>query len=79
MGRRLFTSRFHSPCSASPAPRELTLAAIVVLTILAILETSKPGQDVGIEPMAVFAILYVLCAVLVPLLRRADLEGRRQR
>ncbi len=47
-----------------------------MLTILAIVETSKPGQDVGIKPMAVFAILYVVCAALIPFLRRADLEGR---
>ena len=58
-----------------PAPGRVL--SIVVLTILAIVEISKPGQDVGIKPMAVFAILYVLCAALIPLLRRADLEQRR--
>ena len=44
--------------------------------IMAIVETSKPGPERGIKPMAVFAILYVLCAALIPLLRRADLEQR---
>ena len=58
------------------AARAGGVLSIVVLTILAIVETSKPGQDVGIKPMAVFAILYVLCAALIPLLRRADLEQR---
>ena len=48
--------------------------SIVVLTVLAIVETSKPGHDVGIKPMALFAILYVLCATLIPLLRHADFE-----
>ena len=48
--------------------------SIVVLTVLALIETSEPGHDVGVKPMALFAILYVLCALLIGLLRRADLQ-----
>lgn len=71
----LSTERFEDGVDVHAA-RAGAVLSIVVLTVLAIVETSKPGQDVGIKPMAVFAILYVLCAALIPLLRRADLEQR---
>lgn len=50
--------------------------SIAVLAILALVEISESGHDVGYKPMALFAILYVLCAVLVPLLRWADFQQR---
>jgi hypothetical protein len=56
--------------------RVAAVISIVVLTVLALVEISKPGHDIGIKPMALFAILYVLCALLIPLLRRADFEQR---
>jgi Na+-transporting NADH:ubiquinone oxidoreductase subunit NqrB len=43
--------------------------AATVLTVLALIEISAPGPDVSKRLMAVLAILYVLGAVLLPLLR----------
>jgi hypothetical protein len=48
--------------------------SIVVLTAMALIEISDPGKDVGIGPMAVFAVLYLAGALLIPLLRRAELS-----
>lgn len=50
--------------------------SILVLTVLVLIESSEPGSDIGVKPMALFAILYVLCAALITLLRRADFERR---
>jgi hypothetical protein len=50
------------------------VVSILVLTVLALVESSDPGRDIGIKPMALFAILYVLCAALTALLRRADFD-----
>jgi hypothetical protein len=55
------------------AARGGAVIAIVVLTVLALIEISSPGRDVGVKPMAVFAVLYVLGAVLIPLLRQAQI------
>jgi hypothetical protein len=50
--------------------------SILVLTVLVLIESSDPGSDIGVKPMALFAILYVLCAALITLLRRADFAQR---
>jgi hypothetical protein len=50
--------------------------SILLLTVLALIESSDPGSDIGIKPMALCAILYVLCAALITLLRRADFAQR---
>jgi hypothetical protein len=48
--------------------------SIVALTVLALIETSDPGRDIGIKPLAALAIVYMLCAALIQLLRRAEFE-----
>ena len=48
--------------------------SIVALTVLALIESSDPGRDIGIKPMAALAIVYVLCAALIQLLRRAEFQ-----
>ena len=55
------------------AARAGAVLAIVVLSALALTEISSPGRDVGVKPMAVFAVVYVLGAVLIPLLRQAEI------
>jgi hypothetical protein len=41
--------------------------------VLVLVEISNPGHDVGIKPMAVCAVAYVLGALLVPVLREAEI------
>lgn len=50
--------------------RWMTLAAIAVLAGLTIDEISSPGSDVGVKPLALAALLYLLGSALVPLLKR---------
>ena len=50
------------------------VVSICILAVLALVEISESGQDIGVKPMALFAILYVLCAALIPLLRHADFQ-----
>lgn len=49
-----------------------TLLAMGLLSLLAIIEISSPGEDIGPKPIAVVAVLYVLGAILLPLLRRTS-------
>lgn len=49
--------------------------SILVLTVLFLIESSDPGSDIGVKPMALFAIAYVLCAALIQLLRRAEFQS----
>ena len=49
------------------------VAALAVAAVVAAIEISNPGRDVGIRPIAAAAVLYLLGVVLPPLLRRADL------
>jgi hypothetical protein len=58
------------------AARGVALLSIVGLSALALIEISESGRDLGLKPMAVFAVLYALGAVLIPLLRRAELSER---
>lgn len=56
------------------AARAGGVLSILVLTVLALIESSDPGRDIGIKPMAVLAIVYVLCAALIQLLRHAEFQ-----
>ena len=52
------------------------LLAIALLCPMAIVEISSPGPDVGVRPIAVLAVLYLLGTVLLPLLRRSGSPRR---
>jgi hypothetical protein len=56
------------------AARGAAAISVVVLTAMALIEISSPGRDVGIRPMAVFAVIYLAGGLLIPLLRRAELS-----
>jgi hypothetical protein len=58
------------------AARGGAVISIVVLAAMALIEISAPGRDVGIRPMAVFAVIYLTGALLIPLLRQAELSER---
>ncbi len=47
------------------------ILAIAMLCSMAIVEISSSGMDIGVRPIAVVAVLYVLGTVLLPLLKRA--------
>lgn len=57
--------------------RSGVLLAIAMLCTLAIAEISSPGKDIGLRPIAVVAVLYLLGTILLPLLRRAGAESIR--
>ncbi len=48
------------------------ILAAAVLCLMAVVEISSRGEDVGIRTIAVVAVLYVLGTILLPLLRRAS-------
>jgi len=50
--------------------RGATLATLGLLTFLAVVEISSNGQDLSIRLIGVVAVLYVLGAALLPLIRR---------
>lgn len=58
------------------AARAGAVLSILVLTVLVLIESSDSGSDIGVKPMALAGILYVLCAALITLLRRADFAQR---
>lgn len=55
------------------AARLGSVLAVTVLCVLVLIEISEPGHDVSIKPMAVCAVVYVLGALLIPLLREAKI------
>jgi catechol 2,3-dioxygenase-like lactoylglutathione lyase family enzyme len=46
------------------------IAALTALSLMVIFEVSSSGQDIGPQPLAVAAVLYLLGVALIPLLRR---------
>ncbi|MGB7589212.1 MAG: VOC family protein [Solirubrobacterales bacterium] len=46
------------------------IVALSTLSLMAIVEISSPGKDIGVQPMAIAAVLYVLGMILLPLLKR---------
>jgi hypothetical protein len=55
------------------AARLGSVLALVALCVLVLVEISRRGHDIGIKPMAVCAVVYVLGALLVPVLREAEI------
>jgi catechol 2,3-dioxygenase-like lactoylglutathione lyase family enzyme len=55
-----------------------TLLAIGVLCLMAVVEISSQGEDVGPKAIGVVAVLYVLGTALLPLLRRSTADARKQ-
>lgn len=54
--------------------RSATLAVLGLLAFLAVLEISSDGQDLNERLIGVIAVVYVLCTVLLPLVRRISPE-----
>jgi hypothetical protein len=50
------------------------LSALGLLSVLAIVEISEPGQDVDGRLLAILSVLYLLGILLRPLLRHAELD-----
>ena len=50
-----------------------SLALLAALCTAAIVEVSSQGRDVSLQTLAVVSVLYLLGALLPPLLRRADI------
>ena len=48
------------------------ILAITILCLMAVVEISSPGKDIGVRPIAVVAVLYILGTVLLPLLRQVS-------
>lgn len=51
-----------------------TLSALGLLSVLAIVEISDPGQDVDSRLLAILSVLYLFGILLQPLLRHAELD-----
>jgi hypothetical protein len=49
-----------------------SLAMLALLCLLVIVEIASPGTDVGPKTFAILSVLYLLGALLPPLLRRAE-------
>jgi hypothetical protein len=49
-----------------------SLVALALLCVLVIVEISSPGTDIGPKTFAIVSVLYLLGALLPPLLRRAE-------
>ena len=48
------------------------LLALALLCLLATIEIAFDGEDVGVQPIAVVAVLYALGTILLPLVRRGS-------
>jgi catechol 2,3-dioxygenase-like lactoylglutathione lyase family enzyme len=55
--------------------RGATILALWILVGLVFVEISSPGPDLGIEVIGVFAVLYLLGVLLLPLVRRSSAIG----
>ena len=60
------------------AVRMATLGALGLLVALVFVEIAEPGRDVGVQPIAVVAVLYLLGVLLIPLLQRSSGAARQQ-
>jgi hypothetical protein len=49
-----------------------SIAALVLLVVLAVIEISDSGADIGPKPFGILSVLYLLGALLAPLLRQAE-------
>lgn len=49
-----------------------SIAALVLLVALAVIEISDSGSDIGPKPFGILSVLYLLGVLLAPLLRQAE-------
>jgi hypothetical protein len=49
-----------------------SIAALVLLVALAVIEIADSGADIGPKPFGIVSVLYLLGVLLVPLLRRVE-------
>lgn len=55
--------------------RGATIVVLAMLAVVAVAELASRGQQVGPKPIAILIVLYLLGALLVPVLRRAGPRG----
>lgn len=58
--------------------RAAALLAIGALVVMGIAEIAEQGEQVGVKPMALVALVYLLGTVLIPLLRLTGLPAQEQ-